>query len=44
MFVLSLFLLVSGTADYLLSSDEGGRGIDMSVVLEIPPTRGSNFT
>ena len=41
---LSPFLLVSGTDDYLLSSNEGGRGIDLSVVLDIPPTSGSNFT
>lgn len=36
--------MVSGTADYLLSSNEGGKGIDLSVVLDIPPTNGSNFT
>jgi hypothetical protein len=36
--------LVSGTANYLLSSNEGGRGTDFSVVLDIPPTSGSNLT
>jgi hypothetical protein len=29
---------------YLFVSTEGGKGIDLSVVLEIPPTSGSNFT
>jgi hypothetical protein len=29
---------------YLFVSIEGGRGNDLSVVLQIPPTSGSNFT
>lgn len=33
-----------GVSDYLFVSTDEGKGTDFSVVMDIPPTNGSNFT